>query len=72
MIGLPPGVGLDVSIWGAQGQRSAHLELVQYHSVKGKSLFNRETYRIVGYILCASSAQTQKKSKTLDGHFRAK
>ena len=43
MIGLPPRAGLDVSIWGAQGQRSAQLELVQYHGVKGKSLFNRGT-----------------------------
>ena len=48
MIGLPPGVGLDVSIWGAQGQRSAQLGLVRYHDVKGKSLFNRGTLPTCG------------------------
>ena len=40
MIGLPEGAGLDVSIWGAHGHRTAQLELVQYDGVTGKSLFS--------------------------------
>ena len=41
MIGLPEGSGLDVSIWGTDGQRNAQLELVEYDGVIGKNLFSR-------------------------------
>tara|TARA_B110000438_G_scaffold299522_1_gene349869 strand:- start:1542 stop:2249 length:708 start_codon:yes stop_codon:yes gene_type:complete len=43
MIGLPPGAGLDVSIWGREGEREAQLELVEYTGVDGDTLFSLAT-----------------------------
>lgn len=39
MIGLPSGAGLDVSIWGQEGERNAQLELVEYTGVEGENRF---------------------------------
>jgi len=43
MIGLPPGAGLDVSIWGQEGEREAQLELVEYTGVNGDTRFSLAT-----------------------------
>ncbi|MFT4649856.1 MAG: catechol 2,3-dioxygenase-like lactoylglutathione lyase family enzyme [Flavobacteriales bacterium] len=43
MIGLPPGAGLDVSIWGREGDREAQLELVEYTGVGGGTRYSLAT-----------------------------
>jgi catechol 2,3-dioxygenase-like lactoylglutathione lyase family enzyme len=35
MVGLPPGAGLDVSIWGRQGNDFGDLEIIEYQGVRG-------------------------------------
>jgi catechol 2,3-dioxygenase-like lactoylglutathione lyase family enzyme len=39
MVGLPPGAGLDVSIWGRHDQPLGELEIVDYQGVTGRNLF---------------------------------
>jgi len=39
MVGLPPGAGLDVSIWGRHDQPLGELEIVDYQGVTGRDLF---------------------------------
>jgi hypothetical protein len=39
MVGLPPGAGLDVSIWGRHDQPLGELEIVDYQGVTGRDLY---------------------------------
>jgi catechol 2,3-dioxygenase-like lactoylglutathione lyase family enzyme len=39
MIGLPPGVALDVTIWGAHGESLGQMEVIEYRGVDGKDLY---------------------------------
>ena len=39
MIGLPPGAGLDVSIWGEKNVALGQIELIDYQGVKGTNLY---------------------------------
>ncbi len=41
MIGLPPGAGLGVAIWGQAGQPMGQLEFVEYRGVSGRDLYPR-------------------------------
>lgn len=39
MVGLPPGAGLDVSIWGRQGNDFGEVEIIEYQGVSGNDLY---------------------------------
>lgn len=39
MVGLPPGAGLDVSIWGREGNDFGEIEIIEYQEVSGKDLY---------------------------------
>jgi catechol 2,3-dioxygenase-like lactoylglutathione lyase family enzyme len=39
MIGLPPGSGLDVSIWGDDSELLGQIELIDYRGVQGNNLY---------------------------------
>jgi catechol 2,3-dioxygenase-like lactoylglutathione lyase family enzyme len=39
MIGLPPGSGLDVSIWGDAGEPLGQIEIIEYRGAKGSNLY---------------------------------
>lgn len=39
MVGLPPGAGLDVSIWGRRGSDLGEVEIIEYQGVSGKDLY---------------------------------
>ena len=41
MVGLPPGAGLDVSIWGRVGQAFGEIEIIEYQGVTGSDLYPR-------------------------------
>lgn len=39
MVGLPPGAGLDVSIWGRHGNDFGEIEIIEYQGVSGNNLY---------------------------------
>lgn len=39
MVGLPPGSGLDVSIWGRAGSHLGEIEIIEYQGVSGRNLY---------------------------------
>lgn len=39
MVGLPPGAGLDVSIWGRAGNHLGEIEIIEYQGVTGRDLY---------------------------------
>ncbi|MGI9238384.1 MAG: VOC family protein [Woeseiaceae bacterium] len=39
MVGLPPGAGLDVSIWGREGNDFGEIEIIEYQGVRGNDLY---------------------------------
>ncbi len=39
MVGLPPGAGLDVSIWGRSGNDLGEMEIIEYQGVSGRNLY---------------------------------
>lgn len=39
MVGLPPGAGLDVSIWGRAGNHFGEIEIIEYQGVSGRNLY---------------------------------
>jgi catechol 2,3-dioxygenase-like lactoylglutathione lyase family enzyme len=39
MIGLPPGSGLDVSIWGKANETLGQIEVIEYRGAKGNNLY---------------------------------
>ena len=39
MVGLPPGSGLDVSIWGRTGNHLGEIEIIEYQGVTGRNLY---------------------------------
>lgn len=41
MVGLPPDVALDVSVWGSDAQPLGKLELVEYRGAQGSNLYPR-------------------------------
>lgn len=55
LIGLPPGAGLDVSVWGHDGTALGGLEIVEYRNVSGRDLYPaaRPPARGVLHVVCA-------------------
>lgn len=39
MIGLPPGAGLDMSVWGKIGEPMGQIEIIEYQGIAGKNLY---------------------------------
>ncbi len=50
MVGLPPGAGLDVSIWGRQGNDLGDLEIIEYQGVSGSDLYDRARPKSLGVL----------------------
>jgi len=50
MIGLPPGAGLDVSIWGRTGNDFGDLEVIEYQGVEGEDRYPRATPKALGVL----------------------
>ena len=50
MVGLPPGAGLDVSIWGRKGHALGELELIEYQGVEGSDLYPRAVPKARGIL----------------------
>lgn len=50
MVGLPPGAGLDVSIWGRQSQPLGELEIIDYQGVGGRDLYPKARPKATGIL----------------------
>lgn len=50
MVGLPEGAGLDVSIWGKQGQYLGQVEIIEYQGVSGENLYPRARPKASGIL----------------------
>jgi len=61
MIGLPPGAGLDVSIWGRPGNGFGEMEIIEYQGVRGRNLYPLAKPESLGvllvtYVMCDSNS----------------
>ena len=50
MVGLPPGAGLDVSIWGREGNDFGDIEVIEYQGVRGRNLYPRAVPKSLGVL----------------------
>lgn len=50
MVGLPPGAGLDVSIWGRAGNHFGEIEIIEYQGVSGRNLYPLARPRALGIL----------------------
>lgn len=50
MVGLPPGAGLDVSIWGRRGNDFGEIEIIEYQGVRGKNLYPMARPKALGVL----------------------
>lgn len=50
MIGLPPGAGLDVSIWGRVGNNFGDIEIIEYQGVRGRDLYPHTRPKSLGIL----------------------
>lgn len=61
MIGLPPGAGLDVSLWGRPGNGFGEMEIIEYQGVRGRNLYPHAKPRSLGvlyvtHVMCDSGS----------------
>ena len=50
MVGLPPGSGLDVSIWGRSEQPLGQIEIIEYRGVEGVNRYARARPKSLGVL----------------------
>jgi len=50
MVGLPPGSGLDVSIWGRSSNVFGDIEIIEYQGVRGKNLYPMAVPKALGIL----------------------
>ncbi|MDJ0709225.1 MAG: hypothetical protein QNJ14_02490 [Woeseiaceae bacterium] len=50
MIGLPPGAGLDVSIWGRLTNDFGDIEIIEYQGVRGRNLYPAAVPKSLGVL----------------------
>ena len=50
MVGLPPGAGLDVSIWGRKEEPLGQIEIIEYRGVDGENRYARARPKALGVL----------------------
>lgn len=69
MVGLPPGAGLDVSIWGRSDEPFGQIEIIEYRGVDGDNRYARARPKSLGVLHVSYLAPSlDPMRRTLDQH----
>ena len=65
MVGLPPGAGLDVTIWGRGDEPLGQIEIIEYRGVEGENRYPRARPKSLGVLHVSYAVPSLERARRL-------